>query len=353
MTTDKQWRRATISPSTPISEALKVIDDVSLQICLVVDENGRLLGAVTDGDVRRGLLQSIPLTARAAEIMTKAPTVGHVNDSRERRLELMASRDLRHLPIVDDAGRIIDLVLRDSLLFPAPRSNAVVLMAGGLGTRLRPMTDATPKPLLNVGGKPILETILETFVEHRFKKFYLSVNYKSEMIRAHFGTGERWDVEIQYLEEEKQLGTAGALGLIEDVMDHPIIVMNGDLLTRVNYSHLLEFHERAGACATMCVREYDFEVPFGVVTIDGNRIERIVEKPVHTFFVNAGIYVLNGEVVSMARSNERLDMPELFDIVKRRGMDTVAFPIREYWLDIGRSDDFERANGDIARVFRD
>lgn len=346
----KQWRQAVISVQTPISEALKVIDDVSLQICLVVDEEDRLVGAVTDGDVRRGLLRSIPLSAAVTQIMSKSPVVGQESDSRHALLEIMTSRGVRHMPIVDESGRIIDLVLRDDLLMPMPRPNWTVLMAGGLGTRLRPMTEATPKPLLNVGGKPILENIIESLVEHRFEKFYISVNYKSDMIKAYFGRGERWGAEIRYLEEKDQLGTAGALGLISETHADPLIVMNGDLLTRVNYGHLLEFHAAHASVATMCVREYDFEVPFGVVTIDDNRIRGVVEKPVHSFFVNAGIYVINPSVLEMVRANQRLDMPDLFQSVLALDLTAVAFPIREYWLDIGRRNDFDRANGDVDGI---
>jgi dTDP-glucose pyrophosphorylase len=349
----KAWHQAVVSPYAPISEALRVIDDVSLQICLVVDAEGCLVGTVTDGDVRRGLLRSVALEAPVSEIMTKSPTIGHPGESKERLLEVMTARHLRHMPIVDSERKIVGLVLRDDLLMHEPRLNTVVLMAGGLGTRLRPMTETTPKPLLNVGGRPILETILESFIEHRFEKFFISVNYKSEMIKAHFGDGKRWNVEIRYLEEKEKLGTAGALSLIEERHDQPLIVMNGDLLTRVNYSHLLQFHTSYEAHATMCVREYDFEVPFGVVTVNENRIERIVEKPVHSFFVNAGIYVIDPETLTLVQSNQRLDMPELFDRVMENGLNAVAFPIREYWLDIGRSNDFERANGEIDKAFRD
>jgi NDP-sugar pyrophosphorylase family protein len=280
--------------------------------------------------------------------MTVSPVLGHCDEAPEHLLDIMAKRDLRHIPIVNDDGQIMDLVLRDALLMPTARPNWVVLMAGGLGTRLRPITESIPKPLVRIGGKPILQMILESLVEHHFVKFFISVNYRSEMIKTHFGDGSDWGVTIRYLEEQEQLGTAGSLGLLEERPSHPLVVMNGDLLTRVNYSNLLDFHIEQRADATMCVREYDFEVPFGVVTVNENRIEKIVEKPVHSFFVNAGIYVINPIVLDLVRRQKRVDMPDLFQAASRQGLSTVAFPVREYWLDIGRVDDLGRAHGAVA-----
>jgi NDP-sugar pyrophosphorylase family protein len=248
-------------------------------------------------------------------------------------------------------ARVVGLVLRDELLTPQPLANHVIFMAGGLGSRLRPMTEETPKPLLTVGRKPLLETILEGFIEHGFRHFHMSVNYKAEQVKQHFGDGERWGVEIDYLEEDEQLGTAGPLGLLPEVPEEPILVMNADVLTKVNFRNILDFHFEQGASATMCVREYDFRVPFGVVNIERDRIVGIEEKPLQTFFVNAGIYVVSPELLDLVGKDEPLDMPEFFGRAIDAGHHAAVFPVREYWMDVGRLDDYERANGEFFRIF--
>ena len=258
-------------------------------------------------------------------------------------LALMRRKGIHHLPLVDEIGLVVGLATSDELTGAAERPNWVVLMAGGLGTRLQPLTDECPKPLLAVGGKPILETILESFAEQGFKRIFLSVNYKAEMIRNHFGAGGRWGVQVEYLHEGPRLGTAGALSLLPERPTVPIVVMNGDLLTRPNFDNFLQFHIAQGATATMAVREYDFQVPYGVVQLDGTRIEAIEEKPVQKFFVNAGIYALSPEALDHLPAETFFDMPTLFEHLIVTGKTTAAYPLREYWLDIGRLDEFERA----------
>ena len=244
------------------------------------------------------------------------------------------------------------LEILDRLIAPAPvRDNWVVLMAGGLGTRLHPLTKHAPKPLLRVGNRPLLETILLNFIKQGFRRFYISVNYKADMVKAHFDDGRRWGVEIRYLEEDQRLGTAGPLALIEDIPEQPLIISNGDLLTKVSFEKMLAFHRDHGADATMGVREYDLEVPFGVVQLDQDRIVGIEEKPVHSFFVNAGLYVISPAVLSKIPRSQSYDMPDLFTHMAAAGAVTVAFPVREYWLDVGRMDDFERANHEFFAEF--
>jgi NDP-sugar pyrophosphorylase family protein len=256
----------------------------------------------------------------------------------------MRRKVIHHLPLVGGDGRVVGLATLDELVGAARRPNWVVLMAGGLGTRLHPLTRECPKVLLPVGGKPILETILESFAEQGFERIFLSVNYKAEMIRDHFGTGERWGVRIDYLLEDRRLGTAGGLRLLPDRPTAPIVVMNGDLLTRISFDSLLRFHETQGAAATMAVRDYELRVPYGVVQLDEARIESIEEKPSRTVFVNAGIYILNPEALEQLPVDSVCDMPELFNRVIAAGRTTAAYPVREYWIDIGRLEEFERAN---------
>lgn len=349
----KSWQNTILKVGGHVADAIRIIDSSGSQICLVVEEDGRLKGTVTDGDVRRAILRGLGLDTPVETIMNHAPKVALPEEGRERVQQLMAANLLRQIPLVDAEGRVVGLAVDTELsgIAGSARDNAVVLMAGGLGNRLRPLTDDMPKPLLKVGAKPLLETILETFIGFDFRDFYISVNYRAEMVKAHFGDGSRLGCRVSYLEENQRLGTAGALGLLPTRPTAPFIVMNGDLLTKVNFASLLEFHREHRAAATMCVREYDFQVPYGVVNIEDHRIVSLVEKPVHSFFVNAGIYVLDPSVLDLIPKGRYFDMTELFEGLIKSGADTAVFPIREYWLDIGRIDDFERANGEFARVF--
>ena len=349
----KAWRDSLISASATILDAIQMLDKTGIQICLVVDGAERLLGTITDGDIRRGILRSIALTSPVSDVMNSSPIVGALSDSSHKLLEMMNVTQVREIPIVDDRGVLIGLSRWSDLSSGVrPRDNLVVLMAGGLGSRLQPLTTERPKPLLNVGHKPLLETILENLVQSGFRRFYIAVNYMADMVKSHFGDGRKWDCEISYLEERAYLGTAGALGLLETKTSQPIVVMNGDVLTKINFENLLDFHREQRSKATMCVREYRAQIPYGVVEIAGNRIRGIIEKPIRTDFVNAGIYVLNASVLEMVRGGEKLDMTDLFSEIIEQGDATAAFPIWEYWIDIGRIDDFEKANVDYMRHFR-
>jgi len=255
------------------------------------------------------------------------------------------------VPIVDNEGRLVGIEEMDELLKPSVKTNRVVLMVGGLGTRLRPLTEHTPKPMLKVGNKPILETIILNFKKYGFTNIILSVSYKSEIIEEYFKDGQEFGVNIEYIHENKRMGTAGALGLIREKLNEPFFVMNGDLLTNINFEHMMEYHLSNNAIATMGVREYDFQVPYGVVNVDGEKILSIEEKPVHSFFVSAGVYVLDSKVLDFIPNDEFYDMPTLFEKVIENNMKSVSFPIREYWLDIGRLEELEKANNEYNEVF--
>lgn len=348
----RDWKRTRISPKAPIREAMRLIDESTMQIALVVDdEKDTLIGVVSDGDIRRGILKGIPLDEPVQTIMNRNFISMGPGASHTEILNLMKLNEVRQIPVVDDHGRVVDLKILVDLIKPAPRENWVVLMAGGLGSRMYPLTQECPKPLLNIRSKPILEIILENFIEYGFHRFFIAVNYKSEMIEANFGNGERWGVTIEYLREEKRLGTAGALGLLPERPNLPFIVMNGDLLTKINFQHLLDFRQAYKARAVMGIREYNVQLPYGVVTMDQHRLQSIDEKPTQRFFVNAGIYVLVPEVLNLIPQNEYLDMTTLFESIISQGYETAVFPIREYWLDIGRLDDYHRANGEYTKVF--
>jgi dTDP-glucose pyrophosphorylase len=343
----KSWERALVSPDHSIKETISAIDAHSLQIALVVDDDRRLLGTVTDGDVRRGLLRGVALSERTQTIMNPKPTVARQGQSRQSIVSLLQKSMLHHLPVVDDQGCIVGLEVVDDLLQPAGRDNWVVLMAGGLGTRLQPLTNSCPKPMLKVGNTPILEIILKSFAEQGFTRFFISVNFKAQMFEEYFGDGSRWNVEIQYLREQEKMGTAGSLSLLPQLPERPLIVMNADLITKINFGQFIDFHTQSGSKATMAVREYDFQIPYGVVRLENERIVNIDEKPVQRFFVNAGIYVLSPEVVGIVPSEGVFNMTTLFEDLMKKNVNTNVFPIREYWLDIGQMSDFEKANGDF------
>ena len=350
--TMKNWQDTVINPADSIEKAITVLNDTGLQVCLVLNDRQRLIGTVTDGDVRRGLLRSIDLRQSVREIMNDSPQVAHLDDDEAQICSLMTDLHLRVIPIVDDDGTVHSIRTLDEFIAGEKgHEHWVLLMAGGLGSRLRPMTRDIPKPMLPIGDKPLLETILENFIRQKFFRFYISVNYKAEMIRDYFEDGRKWGVEIRYLEEEGRLGTGGALRLISERPNKPMIVMNGDLLTQVNFQDLLHFHKEHGASATMCVRSYETQVPYGVVKTADSQIISIDEKPVHNFMVNAGIYILEPDLIDLIPQAGAHDMTMLFDQALKDGHNVVAFPIREYWLDIGRKEDFNRANLEYHKVF--
>lgn len=343
----KHWRNALVTLDASLREAIGRIDAGSVQIALIVDGTGRLLGTVTDGDVRRALLRGVTLDASVREVMNVNPTRAYSSWERESILALMQSRGLHQIPVVDDAGIVVGLEVLDEFLKVPRHDNWVVLMAGGLGTRLRPLTEDCPKPMLRVGERPILEYILEAFVGYGYHRFFFSVNYLWGMIEEHFGDGSRWGARIEYLKERDRLGTAGALSLLPERPTMPLFVMNGDLLTKVNFNHLLDFHASHSAVATMCVRSYEHQIPYGVVAMDGHRLLAIKEKPKQRCFVSAGIYVLAPEALDVIEPGSYLDMPSLFETLIGAGRPTAVFPVREYWLDIGRLEDFDQAKGDF------
>lgn len=347
------WEKTLLKKSATMQEAIQVLDDEALRIVLVVDRDQKLVGTITDGDIRRGLLRHLKMDDKLSEFMFTQPTVAGINDGRDQIMLKMQERGLLQMPIVDEYGKVVGLETLHHLLTKKRYDNPVFLMAGGFGKRLRPLTEHIPKPMLNVGSKPILETILEQFIDAGFHSFYISIHYKAEILKEHFGDGSDWGVSIHYVQEEEPLGTAGALGLLpEDIPDLPILLMNGDLLTKVDFRELLSFHAENGGDATMCVREYDFQVPYGVVKAEKHRVTNIVEKPVHKFFINAGIYVLNHDVLNAIDGKTYLDMPHLLNVKINGKRQVNIFPLYEYWLDIGQIEQFEKAQIDSKDVFR-
>ena len=334
-----------------IKEALGIIDSGAMQIALVVDDNDKLLGTLTDGDIRRGILRGLDLDSSIETIVFKEPAIAKISSTKEEILKIALSKKLHQIPIIDDNGIVLDLKEIEELVEPKIKTNRVILMVGGLGTRLRPLTQDMPKPMLKVGNKPILQTIVEKFAEYGFVNITMCVHFNASIIRDYFGDGKEFGVNIDYVLEEKRMGTAGALSLLKERPSEPFFVMNGDLLTNVNFEHIFNYHMLNKATATMCVREYDYEVPYGVVKMNDNKIIEIAEKPVQKFFVSAGIYMLSPEILDLIPKNEFYDMPALFEKLIKLSKNVISFPIREYWLDIGRMEEYQRANEEYKEVF--
>lgn len=341
----------TIGPEVTVRDAIAAIDRSGRQIALVVDAGGRLLATVTDGDVRRGILKGVDLDGPVSQVMHTTPTAVREGVPDAETRALLRARKLHHVPVIDADGCLVDLATVDDLFGVTPKDTRIVLMAGGLGTRLRPLTDNTPKPMIPVGGKPLLEQIIGVFADQGFWKISISVNYRREMIIDHFGDGKSLGVEIDYIHEDRAMGTAGALSLLNERPDAPFVVMNGDLLVSLQFSDLLAFHRNTGAMGTMVVREYEQQVPYGVVRAEGDYMTGIEEKPVERYFVNGGIYVLSPEALDLIPAGAPMDMPSLLTKITEQGEKVSVFPLRDYWRDIGRIADLEAARMEFDSVF--
>jgi len=345
------WQSVLTTPETHLRDAIAVLDKGGGQIAIVVDADRRILGTVTDGDVRRALLKQLPMETPVSEVMARGPRTAPSNSTKEKILHLMERHQLSQIPLVDEAMRVVGLETLHDLLHARRKQNAVFLMAGGFGKRLQPLTDNCPKPLLQVGDKPILEIIIENFVKAGFHRFFISTHYRPEMIRDRIGDGSRWDIEVEYVHEDEPLGTGGALGLLpRDRIQEPMFMMNSDLLTNLDVNKLLDFHNAHDGVATMCVREHEHRVPYGVIESDGLRVTSMVEKPAYRYFINAGIYVLSPQILDSVGPGQRIDMPTLLEQHMTAEQTVNMFPVHEYWLDIGRMEDFHRAQAEVGSL---
>lgn len=348
----KNWEEVLVGPTTTLRDALAVIDRTGSKMALVVDGERHLLGTLSDGDIRRALLQGMALTGPVTAAMHTSPACARDGEDPATILATMRRRGLHQMPVLDVKRRVVGLEIYIDYFDAPQRPNWVVIMAGGLGTRLGELTRDLPKPLLKVGARPLLETIVRAVVEQGFERIYLSVNFKAERIEAHFGDGAAFGIDIRYLREQQRLGTAGALSLLPEPPSVPLLVTNGDLLTKEDFGQLVDGHVEAGADATLAVRPYEMQVPFGVVRERDGFVEGIEEKPIQRFLVSAGIYVLSPASLQLVPKQQFLDMPALFDAVIARGLRARCHYVRSYWLDIGHLSDYERANLDYFEVFR-
>ena len=333
-----------LAPTTPVLDAMRIIDRGAAQIALVVDKQNRLIGTLTDGDIRRGLLHGVSLEASVDQLMNRQFRSARCSDNQASVLEMMRREVLRQIPVLDEQNRVVKLLLLQELLSPQQLNNAVVIMAGGKGTRLRPFTENCPKPMLLVGNQPMLEILLEHCIASGFRTFYFSVNYLKEQIINHFQDGSRWGVSIYYLVEDEPLGTAGSLQLLPSSVQTPFLVINGDVLTRFTPHLLLNFHSEHDSAATMCVREHVVNVPFGVVETKGVDLVRFEEKPNYIKLVNAGVYVIDPELLPLLPAHQYTDMPTLLQSAQRNGHRVSVCPIHEYWIDVGRPETLDEAH---------
>ncbi len=348
---NSEWKNIVISPTSSVRDALKVINQhINQKIAIVADEDMQLLGVVTDGDIRRALLANVSLDDCVASVMNKNPiTVPRSYNNQQIKL-LMEQKGIFVIPVVD-SKTVVGVVTYQLSKEKKFYDNPVFIMAGGFGTRLRPLTDSCPKPMLKVGGRPLLETLIINFTRAGFKNFYISTHYMPEVIMDYFGDGSALGVKIRYVREDIPLGTGGALGLLpDDLPALPLILINGDVLTDIDFQRLLDFHVDNMADATMCVREYEYQIPYGVITSDGQRIVSMEEKPTLSYFINAGIYMINPSIIKQVSPNQRIDMPSLLELEIKRDGKILMFPVHEYWLDIGRMDDYERAQRDFLSL---
>lgn len=336
------WRKTILPMGVTIKEIVNVLNNVALGIVLIADESNLLIGTVSDGDVRRGLLNGLTLNSPIENIIKKKPIVVSPGLSREKVLQIMAVNKLQQIPVINDRNEVVGLHFWNELNAPAGHSNIFVVMAGGKGTRLGPQTKNLPKPLVPLAGKPILEHIINRAKSQGFSNFILAIHYLGHMIQDRFGDGEKFGVKIQYLNESTPLGTAGALSLLHPKPDSAFIVTNGDVVTDINYADLLNFHQQNNACATMAVKGYEWQNPFGVVQTHGLEIIGFEEKPITRSYVNAGVYVLQPSALSFLNESEACDMPTLLNRLKGEFNSLIAYPIHEPWLDIGRPEDLRK-----------
>lgn len=337
--------RCCVMGSATVKDVVESLTSSGLRLCLVVGADHTVLGIVSDGDIRRGLLAGAGLDSPATTVMNVSFTSAPIGTSVLELTRLARSREVTHLPLVDGDGRLAGLFIDQPDGEAAPRDNTVVIMAGGMGLRLRPLTENTPKPMIAVGGKPMVQHTIESLRAEGFENFVLAINYLGDQIEGHFGDGSRLGVRITYVKEEQPLGTGGALSLLEGAFSSPIVVINGDVLMSARLTEMLNYHDAHSADITVGVKVLDTQIPFGVIELESNRIVAMQEKPVYRDFVNAGIYVLEPSVVQSVPSSVRLDMPEL--VGEWLGQRKVfAYPMHESWRDLGHLEDLENARRD-------
>ncbi|MCP4605640.1 MAG: CBS domain-containing protein [Proteobacteria bacterium] len=341
----QRLNRIIVPPDLPIIQAFGVMDRGGVGVLLLCDATRHLHGTLTDGDLRRAVMRSMPMNTPSIDVAGRTPLTAPAGISTDQALELMDSGRkfvINRLPLIDEQGRIVDFILRSDLVRGGSLDLQAVVMAGGFGNRLRPLTDDTPKPMLPMGGKPMLEHIVSRLRDAAIKNVRFTTHYLHDKIESHFGDGSDFGVNIEYVAEDKPLGTAGSLGLL-DRPETTSLVINGDIMTGIDFEAMLVYHQEQQATITVGVRRYEFEVPYGVLEHDGDLVTGITEKPMLDYFVNAGVYLLEPENYDIIPAQMRWDMPDLITAAIDSGGTVVGFPITEYWFDIGKLEDYQQA----------
>lgn len=347
----EKLKKACISPDVTIKQALEAIDKSAIEIALVVDQEFRLLGMATDGDIRRAILRGADINACIETAMNKNYTAIGENIPHDTAIRIMAEHSFRHIPVIDQQGHLKDIILWQDVIKPKKKTNYVLLLAGGLGTRLRPLTEDVPKPMLKVGDKPIIETIIGQFKQNGFTNILVSVNYKADVIEDYLKDGSHLGVNIQYIKETKRLGTAGPIRLAKEYLAEPFFVMNGDLLTNLNLSNMMDFHTSNGFDLTIATKKYELQIPYGVVRMDDIAVTGMDEKPIIGYFINAGIYCLDPKLIDYIPEDQYYDFNVLINQAISDELSIGSFPITEYWMDIGQMADYQKAANDYYNIF--
>lgn len=350
---ESRWREAILPTSATVEQVVRNLDQVAIKIVLIVNERDELIGTISDGDIRRGLLKGLTFHSPIMEVIHRNPLVVPAELDRALVKQIMVANKIQQIPVVDEQRRVIGLHLWDEIASTPVLDNLMVIMAGGMGTRLRPHTEKCPKPLLPIAGKPMLEHIIERAKLEGLRNFVFAIHYLGHMIEEHFGNGSDLDIRIDYLREQSPLGTAGALSLLVPRPASTFVVTNGDVITDIHYAELIDFHNRHGAVATMAVRVHEWQHPFGIVHTQGVDIVGFEEKPIARTRINAGVYALEPEALEVLKEDEQCDMPTLFERLQSTGQRTVAFPMHEPWLDVGRPDDLQSVRRKLAEKTED
>lgn len=353
MSSEDKPRLPFVSLEQSVREAISAINDGFVGIAMVVDEEQHLVATLTDGDIRRAILANTSLSAPVSKLVAaKAespyplPISARVGTSRVELLNLMQGRGIRQLPLLDDSGRVVDLVTLDNLLPEDLLPIQAVIMAGGYGTRLQPLTDEMPKPMLPIGERPLMELIIDQLKQSGIRRVNVTTHFRPDKITDYFGDGSSFGVEIRYVEEDHPLGTAGAVGLVEGTTE-PLLVINGDILTRVNIREMVRYHQHQGAELTVAVLPYELAIPYGVIECEGSRVIGLREKPHVSLLVNGGVYLLQPEIIHYFPEGERFDMTDLIQLLLDNDRPVASFPVVEYWRDIGEHTDYEQARRDF------
>ena len=339
-----------------IRQVISSIEGGGLRIALILNEKNKLIGTVCDGDIRRGLLRGLTLESSISSIIKRNFIKASTNTPKKEILKMLKSNAISQIPILDEKNSLVGLEISEDLLPSSSKlfvPNVALLMAGGRGERLKPITNHCPKPLLPINGKPILEIILEQCINSGIRNFYISVNYLAEKIINYFGDGSKWNINIKYLEEKTPLGTAGALRMLPTNLKDPILLINGDVLTKTNFKDILKYHEVNSGDITICAREHVLNSPFGVIEVEGISFKSMIEKPSFRHLVNAGVYVINSEIIKTISPNQYLDMTDLIDKTKTLNNRIIVYPIHEYWLDVGKPESLDKALNDWDETIRE